>query len=66
MPVRLLRFARNDNAKSVIARSEATKQSPPRTHEQAKRDCFASLAMTLNYLAGLTSVAWVNWSARAV
>jgi len=25
---------------------KATKQSPPQTHEQAKRDCFAPLAMT--------------------
>ena len=31
----------------VIARHEAPKQSPTRTHEQVKRDCFASLAMTL-------------------
>jgi len=31
----------------VIARRAAPKQSRPRTHEQAKRDCFASLAMTL-------------------
>jgi hypothetical protein len=30
----------------VIARSEATKQSPPRAHAQVKRDGFASLAMT--------------------
>jgi mono/diheme cytochrome c family protein len=31
----------------VIARRAAPKQSPPRTHERVKRDCFASLAMTL-------------------
>src|ERR1700740_1656139 len=32
--------------KHVIARSEATKQSPPQTYAQVNRDCFASLAMT--------------------
>src|SRR5262249_23621985 len=29
-----------------IARSAPPTQSPPPTHEQVKRDCFASLAMT--------------------
>ena len=36
----------------VIARREAPKQSLPRAHEQAKRDCFASLAMTLLLILG--------------
>src|SRR5262249_29301862 len=31
---------------SLRGAHSATKQSPPRTQEQAKRDCFASLAMT--------------------
>jgi hypothetical protein len=30
----------------------ATTQSPPFAHEQAKRDCFASLAMTLRAQPG--------------
>jgi hypothetical protein len=52
-------------AKSVIARSPKGDEAIPVSHAQVKRDCFASLAMTQNYFVGRTSVAWVNWSARA-